>query len=82
MPRAISWGLLLLLVVVLEEGLLEEMMGTELEAVVDDWVVAVEEGVGSRALRLGAIFAVSCRVEERDDGWSEWSWILKSCPVY
>jgi len=29
--------------------------GTEPVAVEEDWVVAVEEGVGSRALRFGAI---------------------------
>lgn len=29
--------------------------GTDPTAVVEDWVVAVEEGIGSRALRLGAI---------------------------
>jgi len=78
MPRAISWGLLLLALL----GALLEMMGTELEAVVEDWVVAVEEGVGSRALRLGAIFAVSCRVELVVGVVVDSSILLKSCPVY
>jgi hypothetical protein len=35
---------------------LEGMEGTE-PAVVEDWVVEVEEGVGSRAERFGAIGA-------------------------
>lgn len=32
----------------------------ELEAVVDDWVVPVDEGVGSRAFRLGAMIESDC----------------------
>lgn len=55
--------------------------GTEPAPVVDIWVVAVEEGVGSRALRLGAILIVRNRIalskrigEEFVDGC--WSWTL------
>lgn len=36
---------------------LEGTEGTEPAAVVEDWVVEVEEGVGSRAERFGAIAA-------------------------
>jgi hypothetical protein len=53
-PSAISWGDWWELAFM---DALEGMEGTEPAAVVEDWVVEVEEGVGSRAERFGAIAA-------------------------
>jgi hypothetical protein len=55
-PNAISWGDWEELTF---EDALEGRGVTEPAAVVEDWVVDVEEGVGSRAERFGAIAADS-----------------------